>query len=481
MMMGMSSLQKEYSKFERRLEKARSENDLISKDLNSFSAASESNGPPMSPLEALHDNDTKLSNAEWEVVDKTKVIVIDENEVSKKRVVRLERGLDDDSYTLAELAPEIFSSIRKLFELSDEDYWCSIDPGAFASGILGAKWQMPESLSSSGRSGSFIYKTADNFLVIKSLPPSEAKRCLALLLDYYRHLEKNKDSLLTRFYGLYELSASGGASFFFVVMENAILSPKPLHELYDLKGSTVNRSVPVELRKAGMALKDVDLDQNRRRVLIGEDKKKKLIEQAKKDAQFLCDHNGLDYSLLLGIIFDEKAPLKRTNSSSLLPPSSLDSNNPAVPLHDENGFGSSAAPSFHQQKIEGEENVVEEEEEEEELSIYPHSYRSSFQQEFGGLKTNLIGTETYFYIGIIVILSFLLLMPYPPPPHHHHHHHHHLLLLLCLDMLTEWDISKISEHMTKTMVLSQDKEQISAVRPSLYFDRFVQYLDRLAQ
>lgn len=117
------------------------------------------------------------------------------------------------------------------------------------------------------RSGSFIYKTDDNFLVIKSLPGGEARRCISILLDYYRYILENKDTLLTRFYGLYELKSNTGVSSFFVIMENAILSPKQVLELYDLKGSTVNRSVPVEQRKVGMAMKDVDLEQNRSALL----------------------------------------------------------------------------------------------------------------------------------------------------------------------------------------------------------------------
>lgn len=43
--------------------------------------------------------------------------------------------------------------------------------------------------------------------------------------------------------------------------------------------------------------------------MIGEEKKKVVVAQLKKDAKFLCDHNGLDYSLLLGIIFEEDVSL----------------------------------------------------------------------------------------------------------------------------------------------------------------------------
>lgn len=73
---------------------------------------------------------------------------------------------------------------------------------------------------------------------------------------------------------------------------------------FDLKGSSVNRStMPSDAEDAARleestTLKDLDL---RETLYMSEDDKQDLVEQLRKDTKFLCDHNIMDYSLLLGI------------------------------------------------------------------------------------------------------------------------------------------------------------------------------------
>lgn len=188
-----------------------------------------------------------------------------------------------------------------LFQLHPKDYLNSFKANAFVKGLVFGTWQALQSLDNSGRSGSVIFKTDDHFLYIKSLPQSEANQLITMIPDYYNHVRKERDTLLTRFYGLYELKTPKKETIFFVVMENCILTERPIHEVYDLKGSTVNRSTPIEKRSAGVAMKDVDFTQNKRTIALHADMKEALFKQIKSDAQFLADHNILDYSLLVGI------------------------------------------------------------------------------------------------------------------------------------------------------------------------------------
>jgi 1-phosphatidylinositol-4-phosphate 5-kinase len=180
-----------------------------------------------------------------------------------------------------------------------------------------------------------------------------------------------------------------------MIMENCLRSPLQLHEVYDLKGSTINRSVPEHFRTSLMvAMKDLDFKKNKREIVVGKYTKYLLMKQIEDDVQFLHNNNIVDYSLLVAIHFGDKP-------DDILP------------------------------------------------GDYKKSYKSIFQRNNGGIRTNL-DSEVYFYIGII-------------------------------DILTQWDVSKISEYGYKTLFLSQDKKQLSAVNPKLYAKRFLDFMNSIIQ
>ena len=71
-------------------------------------------------------------------------------------------------------------------------------------------------------------------------------------------------------------------------------------EMYDLKGSWVNRSTvtPDGENKSRAVMKDNDL---REKLYMNEAQEKELMGMLKKDSEFLRDFGIMDYSLLLGI------------------------------------------------------------------------------------------------------------------------------------------------------------------------------------
>ena len=80
--------------------------------------------------------------------------------------------------------------------------------------------------------------------------------------------------------------------------ERTLERERPL-ELYDLKGSWVNRSTPPQPEGAKKrTMKDNDL---REKMYLQRRERIALIEQIENDSKFLCDRNIMDYSLLLGI------------------------------------------------------------------------------------------------------------------------------------------------------------------------------------
>lgn len=77
--------------------------------------------------------------------------------------------------------------------------------------------------SSTGKSGSFFYYTADGRFMLKTISHEEFYFLHRILKDYYFHLKNNKDSLITRFYGMYKMKYLEGSStkrLYFIIMAN---------------------------------------------------------------------------------------------------------------------------------------------------------------------------------------------------------------------------------------------------------------------
>jgi 1-phosphatidylinositol-4-phosphate 5-kinase len=116
---------------------------------------------------------------------------------------------------------------------------------------------------SAGRSGSFFFASADGRFLIKTIKHSEFEMLFKSLGKYLKHLSENPDSLLTWYYGLYQMKCykEGNSliqNIYIVVMNNVLEKINPKIEVvkYDLKGSTYKR-----VHKAGgrdVVFKDQD-------------------------------------------------------------------------------------------------------------------------------------------------------------------------------------------------------------------------------
>jgi len=97
---------------------------------------------------------------------------------------------------------------------------------------------------------------------------------------------------LTRFYGLYKMIKGNSKEVNFIVMANVLNVDFPIHEQYDLKGSTVNRSVKVEGEDLGaIARKDNDFQ---RKLCLGPLRKAWFRKQIECDASWLESHDICD-------------------------------------------------------------------------------------------------------------------------------------------------------------------------------------------
>lgn len=113
----------------------------------------------------------------------------------------------------------------------------------------------------------------------------------------------NPHTLISRFYGLHRVKLPHGRKIHFLIMNNLFPPHKDIHETYDLKGSTVGRLYPEEkaAENPGAVLKDVNWINRDRTIELGPYKRALLVEQLRRDVEFLKSIGVMDYSLLIGL------------------------------------------------------------------------------------------------------------------------------------------------------------------------------------
>ena len=164
--------------------------------------------------------------------------------------------------------------------------------------MLGTMVSFQSNSKGAARAGGIFFFTSDGAYMIKTIPNREKKTLLKFLPEYYKHMKRNRASLLTRFCGMYGIEieaedeatavdpkdansskdilgsssdseedssfAPTGKEYTFVVM-NAVFPAEAssfVSERFDLKGSTVGREVSLkELESKGRmaVLKDLNL------------------------------------------------------------------------------------------------------------------------------------------------------------------------------------------------------------------------------
>ncbi|KAH3758108.1 phosphatidylinositol-4-phosphate 5-kinase [Pelomyxa schiedti] len=206
-------------------------------------------------------------------------------------------------WQFSDVAPVPFKRCRELSGISETEYSGSLGFGNFLGNLLLGRLSTIVELKSSSRSGSLFFKSGNGKYFCKTIPVEEEERILDILpawLDYFRN---NPNTLLPRLYGMYHLkrgyNLGGGHThkdLTLLIMEN-VFRYLPVHEQYDLKGSTVDRLVK-NVSDPNVALKDQNF---KTKIRIGSARKVVLMEQIERDTQFLVTRNICDFSLLVGI------------------------------------------------------------------------------------------------------------------------------------------------------------------------------------
>jgi len=279
---------------------------------------------------------------------------------------------------------------------------------------------------------SFIY-SYDNRFIIKTLTTHEGKWLLKILPNYCEYLRNQKQSLLTRYLGLYRLSDSEKNHIHFTVIPN-IFESKHMDEVYDIKGSMRMKKVD----DPDAPLLEGDL---KRKFRIGRQKKDKLMSQLKRDVEFLAENNLMDYSLLIGVYKINKEFHEHHEEGEAAPRMVYFLETPEA----EEGHHHHEPPSH-----ESCDNIIH--------TLKPSLKRSRFREN----STPLLRTDT-------------------PDPHHESYiiseDGKEAFYVGIIDYLQKYNSKKKLFHFAQC--LTKDKEEISNVEPGFYKRRFIEFIDAL--
>ncbi|CAO3609184.1 unnamed protein product [Cunninghamella echinulata] len=335
-------------------------------------------------------------------------------------------------FKFKDYAPWVFRHLREQFGIDPADYLIS----------LTSKYILSE-LGSPGKSGSFFYYSRDYRFIIKTIHHTEHKFMRKILRQYHDHVINNPNTLLCRYYGLHRVKLPRGRKIHFVVMGNVFPPNKDVHETYDLKGSTIGRLLPEEeIRKNPSAvMKDLNWEKRNRKLKLGPQKRGMFIKQLVRDVRLLVHLNIMDYSLLIGVHDMLRGNKDKVRHSTL---HAFQPDTKSVERRD-------TLMKRRQSKAQVVRKAIAQANPDKldlsELPDDPEERRNCvFYSDEGGFQaTDEMDQPTglLYFMGII-------------------------------DILTPYDTKKKTEHMFKS--LTQDKNAISAVKPSVYGDRFMGYM-----
>ncbi|XP_077484409.1 phosphatidylinositol 4-phosphate 5-kinase type-1 alpha-like isoform X2 [Amblyomma americanum] len=325
-------------------------------------------------------------------------------------------------------APVAFRYFRDLFSIKTEDF------------LMSLCHEPMRELTNPGASGSVFYLTNDDEFIIKTVQHKEAEFLQNLLPGYYMNLNQNPRTLLPKFYGLYCYQC-GGKNVRVVLMNNLLPSVVPMHQKYDLKGSTYKRKASKHERgKRSPTFKDLDfLEHHPDGILLEADTYNALIKTIQRDCRVLESFKIMDYSLLVGIHNIDQAARERTQPPGAKEEAKLNS----AGSDEDSGFkptgsGLTRSKSVNRQRLANFSTAMESIQ----ADVEPIDHDEDVPT--GGIPArNSKGERLLLFIGVI-------------------------------DILQSYRLKKKLEHTWKSMF--HDGDSVSVHRPSFYAQRFQDFM-----
>lgn len=161
----------------------------------------------------------------------------------------------NEEVTIFEYAPKKFQELREMDNIDKKQIKFSLSAKRNRDQVFKAG-------ESQGKSGSFFFFSHDNEFIIKTMTDDELKVFLKAFPDYFRHLAANPRSIIARIYGVFKVQMEDIMPVNLLLMANTIKhrATKNILNIYDLKGSIINRNVVITKKtKNTSTLKDVNL------------------------------------------------------------------------------------------------------------------------------------------------------------------------------------------------------------------------------
>jgi hypothetical protein len=155
-------------------------------------------------------------------------------------------------------------------------------------------------LSTNSKSGEVFLISDQGSFIIKTISDAEANGFMEFLPRYQEHFLRSPRSVLGRYVGFFriDLGPSCGGLRYVTVMQSVFKCPHPVSVMYDIKGSTHNRS-----SKPGESVKkDNDWVADGIRLDLSQQEADLLKERHIEDTQLLSSNNVMDFSLLVGLV-----------------------------------------------------------------------------------------------------------------------------------------------------------------------------------
>ncbi|KAK4419270.1 Phosphatidylinositol 4-phosphate 5-kinase [Sesamum alatum] len=359
-----------------------------------------------------------------------------------------------EDFKWKDYCPMVFRDLREMFKIDAADYMMSI----CGNDAL-------RELSSPGKSGSVFFLSQDDRFMIKTLRKSEVKVLLRMLPNYHRHVRRYENTLITKFFGLHRIKPSSGQKFRFVVMGNMFCTELRIHRRFDLKGSSLGRSADKVEIDENTILKDLDLNYC---FYLEPSWRVALLQQIEIDSKFLESENIMDYSLLLGVHY--RAPQHLRSLMSYSQRMSVD------------GLGIVAEDESMEDEISPQGLVlVPRGGDDSSVVVGPHIRGSRLRasSSTGDKEVDLLlpGTARLQIQLGVNMPARAEHIPGDDDAEMFHEVYDVVLYLGIIDILQEYNISKKLEHAYKSMQF--DSVSISAVDPSFYSERFLDFIKKV--
>ncbi|XP_008795005.2 phosphatidylinositol 4-phosphate 5-kinase 10-like isoform X1 [Phoenix dactylifera] len=182
-------------------------------------------------------------------------------------------------YEWTDYCPEVFRKLQEFEKINAGDYLQSVHGRETIKLLFLQK-----------KNSSRLFSSYDDKFIFKTLSKPEMKVILEMLPNYYQHVQKYRNTLLTKFCGLHVVKPSNGQKVRFIVMENILQSDVSIHKTFSLRGSSQNR-----ISKTG-AEEDIHFAFH-----LHTPTRNQILAQIKHDCDFLEDEGIMDYTLLLGM------------------------------------------------------------------------------------------------------------------------------------------------------------------------------------